>query len=77
MDPRPLHLRKGHDRPLQFAFKCAPVIHVLREIGQAEVGLIEDLETYAAGLWEPVPGESDPEFVYPGGGDEDRGFRSA
>ncbi len=39
-----LHLGDGHDGAFQLAFHGAPVIHAFGEVGDAEIGFVEDLE---------------------------------
>src|SRR4051812_10419421 len=39
------HFGQSGDRSLQFAFECAPVVHLLGEIARSETGLVEQLKT--------------------------------
>ena len=56
MHARLLHFRDRHHGSFQFAFERPAVIHVLGEVGDSEIGLVENLESDAPGLRQPRSG---------------------
>ena len=50
MDARLVNLSDGYDGAFQFAFHGAAIVDVFREIGDAKIGLVENLVADPAGL---------------------------
>ena len=53
---RLLHVRDRHDGSFQFAFQRAPIVHMLGEVGDAEIRFVEDLESDASGFGQAQTG---------------------
>ena len=73
VDARALDLGQRHDRTLEFAFQGAAEIDVLGEVGDAEVGLVEELEAGAAALGQTGRRHLDPQLGHAFGGRQHRG----
>ena len=72
VDTRLVDDAESFDGALQFAFERTAVIDVFREVGDAEVVSVEQLEAYAAGLREAGAGQFEPNFIYSRAGDQNR-----
>ena len=56
VNTRLLDVGDGHHGSFQFAFERAPVVHMLGEIGDAEIRFVEDLESDASGFGQSQAG---------------------
>ncbi len=72
MHTRFFDFAQGRDGPFQFAFERAPVVHLFREIGGGEIGLIEQLKPDASGFRKPFASQQQPRFRGFVGRDHDR-----
>ncbi len=61
-----------HDAAFQLAFQGAPVVDLLGEVGHAEAGLVEELESNAAGAGQSGGGHFQAELGHAAGWDKHR-----
>jgi hypothetical protein len=58
--PRLPHLREGQDGARQLTLQCALVVDLLRELGHAELGVVEQLEPDRAVQWQVLAHQLEP-----------------